>query len=61
MDLMKDRKNVLNDPEVHRVMRKEYGDKIFGRMVLYQNDYYHEYEHKLYDYSEPPLKPSMKQ
>ena len=32
-NLFKDSTNVLNDPEVQRMVRKEYGDKVFGRMV----------------------------
>lgn len=49
--------NILNDPDVQRVVRTEYGDIVLGRTILDQNDYYSENEHKLYDYYDlPPLK-----
>ena len=55
-NLFKDSTNVLNDPEVQRMVRKEYGETKCLEEWLQINDYYPEYEHKLYDYYEPPLK-----
>ena len=49
-NLFSDCRNILNNLEVQRVVRKEYGVKAFGRMIIDQNYYYPSYKHKLYGY-----------
>ena len=36
------------------MVRKECGDEEFSRMIVDENDYHLEYEHKLYDYYDLP-------